>query len=284
VLKSGGLVSSKTDIPLEPASAPELTVVRPVSRPTQSEAHDEINDWLESELQLYVDEGQRMCDAANGISVPKRPVPLGDTNDTAVSHENAEHPVPPQTRPEHDSTEENPPGETLPQRNADTGDVPPSPRDPVQLLGIARYITISGESHHIHLNTGTGVQNVAHYWRGIPGVANGDQGHADERHGSDVNENNGHHDDDENRDDYGRNPEVAQQEESRNGREDHRYDDRHDARDGSHRRRGSSYERLVDSRYDYGRSGRDYLRSYSRRNNDDDGQRARHTNRWDDDS
>jgi hypothetical protein len=197
-------------IPLVPASAPGLTaVVRPVSGPTQSEAHDEINDWLESELQLYVDEGQRMCDAANGISVPKRLVPLGDTNDTAVSHENAEHPVPPQTFSEHDRTEENPPEETVPQRNADTGDGPPSPREPVQLLGIARYITIGGESHHIHLNTGIGVQNVAHYWRGIPRVVNGDQGHADEGHGSDVNENEGRHGDNESRNDHGCNPAVA---------------------------------------------------------------------------
>jgi hypothetical protein len=255
--------------------------VRPVSGPTQSEAHDEINDWLESKLQLYVDEGQRMCDAANGISVPKRPVPLGDTDDDAVSHENAEYPLPPQTFPENDRTEEtppeeNPPEETPPQRNADTGDVPPSPREPVQLLGIARYITISGEGHEIHLNTGTGVQNVAHYWRGIPGDANSDQGHADEGHGSDENENEGRHGYNESRNDHGCNPEVAQQEESRDGRGDRRYDDRHDARDGSHRQRGSSYERTVDSRYDYGRTGRGYIPSYR--------QRARYTDRWDDDS
>jgi hypothetical protein len=53
----------------QPRSAPSAPATMLLDhRPNQDEANNEIDDWLSSGLQSYVEEGQRMRDAADGIS------------------------------------------------------------------------------------------------------------------------------------------------------------------------------------------------------------------------
>ena len=124
-----------------------------VSRPTQDEVHDEIDDWLESGLQSYTEEGQRIRDAANGVHLPKRPTALTSTVDVVGRLEEPEDGSPPPADPE----------DTAVQLNEDNAIVSSSPRASMRCGGIVRDITISGDYNNIHLNTGTGQQNIAHY-------------------------------------------------------------------------------------------------------------------------
>ena len=124
-----------------------------VTRPTQDEAHDEINDWLESGLQSYTEEGQRMRDAANGVHVPKRSTALTSAADVVGRVEEPEQASPPPAYPEDPSVP----------LNEDNAIVPSRSRASMRCGGIVRHITISGDYNNMHLNTGTGQQNIAHY-------------------------------------------------------------------------------------------------------------------------
>jgi hypothetical protein len=57
------------------------------SHPNQDEANSQIDHWLASGLQSYVEEGQRIRDASNGISPAKRPIVRCSTTHTASRHE-----------------------------------------------------------------------------------------------------------------------------------------------------------------------------------------------------
>ncbi|KAI4638738.1 hypothetical protein J4E93_009766 [Alternaria ventricosa] len=125
-----------------------------VSRPTQDEAHDEIDDWLESGLQSYTEEGQRMRDAANGVHLSKRSTAATATADVVGRLEEPEQASPPPAYPE----------ETAPAPlNEDNANVPSRSHGSMRCGGIVRHITISGDYNNMHLNTGTGQQNIAHY-------------------------------------------------------------------------------------------------------------------------
>ena len=124
-----------------------------VIRPTQDEAHDEINDWLESGLQSYTEEGQRIHDAANGVHLPKRSTVLPSAIDLGTRREEPEQASPPPAYPEDPSVP----------LNEDNAIVPSRSRASMRCGGIVRHIAISGDYNNIHLNTGTGQQNIAHY-------------------------------------------------------------------------------------------------------------------------
>jgi len=136
-----------------PKDAPRGPAAMRVSRPTQNEAHDEIDDWLESGLQSYTEEGQRMHDAANGVQVPKRSTALTSTAHVVGRLEEPEVASPPPAYPEEISVP----------HNEDRVDVPIRSRASMRCGGIVRHITIGGDYNNIHLNTGTGQQNIAHY-------------------------------------------------------------------------------------------------------------------------
>ena len=124
-----------------------------VSRPTQDEAHDEINEWLESGLQSYKEESQRMRDAANGVHLPKRSTVLPSAIDLGTRREEPEQASPPPAYPEDLSVP----------LNEDSAIVPSRSRASMRCGGIVRHIAISGDYNNMHLNTGTGQQNIAHY-------------------------------------------------------------------------------------------------------------------------
>jgi hypothetical protein len=63
------------------------TIMRSESHPNQDEANGQIDHWLASGLQSYVEEGQRMRDVSNGISPAKRPIVRCSTTHTASRHE-----------------------------------------------------------------------------------------------------------------------------------------------------------------------------------------------------
>ncbi|KAI4624529.1 hypothetical protein J4E83_004204 [Alternaria metachromatica] len=136
-----------------PKDAPRGPAAMRVSRPTQDEAHDEIDDWLESGLQSYTEEGQRIRDAANGVHVPKRSNALTSPADVAGRREEPEQTSPPPAYPE----------ENAPALNEDNAIVPARSHESRQFGGIVRHIAVSGDYNNIHLNTGTGQQNIAHY-------------------------------------------------------------------------------------------------------------------------
>ncbi|KAI4938561.1 hypothetical protein J4E85_001002 [Alternaria conjuncta] len=136
-----------------PKDAPRGPAAMRVSHPTQDEAYDEIDDWLESGLQSYTEEGQRMLDAANGVQVPKRSTALTSTADAVGRHEEPEQASPPPAYPEDPSV----------LLNEDNAIVPSRSRASMRCGGIVRHIAISGDYNNMHLNTGTGQQNIAHY-------------------------------------------------------------------------------------------------------------------------
>ena len=136
-----------------PKGAPRGPAAMRVSRPTQDEAHDEINDWLESGLQSYTEEGQRMRDAANGVHLTKRSTVLPSAIDLGTRREEPEQASPPPAYPEEPSVPLNEANAIVPSRSHESR----------QFGGIVRHITISGDYNNIHLNTGTGQQNIAHY-------------------------------------------------------------------------------------------------------------------------
>ena len=209
-----------------------------VSRPTQDEAHDEINDWLESGLQSYTEEGQRMRDAANGVHLPKRSTALTSTADVVGRLEEPEVPSLPPAYPEDPSVP----------LNEDNATVPIRSHESTQFGGIVRHITISGDDNNIHLNTGTGQQNIAHYdYRKYR-----DEETAQEYHDA----GNGGGDDEGYDGDNG-------------NREDERYDDEYRDRDGGrYLERERSPDRWDDDRYDDVYYSRDRAR---RTDQDDDG-------------
>ncbi|KAI4709333.1 hypothetical protein J4E89_006082 [Alternaria sp. Ai002NY15] len=136
-----------------PKDAPRGPAAMRVARPTQDEAHDEINEWLDSGLQSYTEEGQRMHDAANGVQVPKRSTALTSTAHVVGRLEEPEQASPPPAYPEEPSVP----------LNEDSAIVPSRSRASMRCGGIVRHIAISGDYNNIHLNTGTGQQNIAHY-------------------------------------------------------------------------------------------------------------------------
>ena len=136
-----------------PKDAPRGPAAMRVSRPTQDEAHDEIDDWLESGLQSYTEEGQRMLDAANSVQVPKRSTAGTGTAEVVGSREEPEQASPPPAYPEEPSVP----------LNEDHAIVPARSHESRQFGGIVRHIAVSGDYNNIHLNTGTGQQNIAHY-------------------------------------------------------------------------------------------------------------------------
>ncbi|KAI4654416.1 uncharacterized protein J4E78_007462 [Alternaria triticimaculans] len=136
-----------------PKDAPRGPAAMRVTRPTQDEAHDEINDWLESGLQSYTEEGQRMRDAANGVHLTKRSTVLPSATDLNSRREEPEQASPPPAYPE----------ETSVPLNDGGADVPIRSHGSRQFGGIVRHIAVSGDYNNIHLNTGTGQQNIAHY-------------------------------------------------------------------------------------------------------------------------
>ncbi|KAI4658093.1 uncharacterized protein J4E79_007074 [Alternaria viburni] len=136
-----------------PKGAPRGPAAMRVSRPTQDEAHDEIDDWLESGLQSYTEEGQRMRDAANGVHLTKRSTVLPSATDLGTRREEPEQASPPPAYPE----------ETAPALDEDNAIVPARSHESRQFGGIVRHIAVSGDYNNIHLNTGTGQQNIAHY-------------------------------------------------------------------------------------------------------------------------
>jgi hypothetical protein len=162
VIRSGVVVSNIMAV--MPASVPTAPATMQLgSRPNQAEANDEIYSWLASGLQSYVEEGQRMRDAANGIHLPER-----SRTGTASRCEDNQRTFLPRSHPNN----------TQVLRTEHTGDVPPRQHVPMNISSIVRQITINGDSHHIHLNTGSGQQNVYHY-------TNGDDDHCGRRnHGN----------------------------------------------------------------------------------------------------
>jgi len=136
-----------------PKGAPTGPAAMRVSRPTQDEAHDEIDDWLESGLQSYTEEGQRMRDAANGVHLPKCSIALTSTADVVGRREEPEQASLPPAYPE----------ENAPALNEDNAIVPARSHESRQFGGIVRHIAVSGDYNNIHLNTGCGQQNIAHY-------------------------------------------------------------------------------------------------------------------------
>lgn len=211
--------------------------MRLVSRATQDEAHDDINDWLGSGLQSYTEEGQRMCDAANGVRVPNRAIPLPTATGMISRRQELEHSSPPPAYP----------GDTSVLLNEDNANTPLRSHESMQSGGIVRHITISGDYNSIHLNTGTGQQNIAHYdyrnyrdQQTVQGYDDAGNGGGDEG--------------------YNSNNET---------REDDRYDDGHRGRDGDrYLERERSRGRRHDDRYDDGYDSRDGPR---RTDHDDDG-------------
>ena len=249
--------------PYIPKGAPRGPAAMRVTRPTRDEAHDEINDWLESGLQSYTEEGQRMRDAANGVHVPKRSTALTSAADVVGRVEEPEQASPPPAYPEDPSVP----------LNEDNAIVPSRSRASMRCGGIVRHITISGDYNNMHLNTGTGQQNIAHYdyrrYRDEENV----QEYQVAVNGGDE----GYDGANEDRNDYEnsqeRSPEYRSQIGDRDDR-DYRGDDRYDGRyDGRDDRRYDDY----DDRYNERRDRRNPPARDSRagaRYDDDDGYRS----------
>ena len=241
-----------------PKGAPTGPAAMRVSRPTQDEAHDEIDDWLESGLQSYTEEGQRMRDAANGVDLTKRSTVLPSATDLNGRRAEPEQASPPPAYPEDPSVP----------LNEDNAIVPSRSRASMRCGGIVRHIAISGDYNNMHLNTGTGQQNIAHYdyrkYRDEDTVQEyhdaGNGGGGDEGYdGANEDRNDHEHSQDDtpgyrspiggrdDRDDRG----DDRYDERYNGRDDRRYDDydeRHNERRG--RRDTPVRESRAGARYD----------------------------------
>ena len=252
-----------------PKGAPTGPAAMRVSRPTQDEAHDEIDDWLESGLQSYTEEGQRMRDAANGVHLPKRSTALKSTADVVGRREEPEHASPPPAYPE------DPPVPL----NEDDPIVSSSPRASMRCGGIVRDITISGDYNNIHLNTGTGQQNIAHYdyrkyrdeeaVQGYDDAGNGGGGGDDDVGYDGANEDRNAHEDSQERSPEYRSPIGGRDDRDNWGCD--RYDEGYNGRDS---RQYDGY----DGRYNEGRGRRNTpahdSRAGARYDDDDDGYRS----------
>ncbi|KAI4677133.1 uncharacterized protein J4E88_006940 [Alternaria novae-zelandiae] len=252
-----------------PKDAPRGPAAMRVSRPTQDEAHDEINDWLESGLQSYTEEGQRIRDASNGVHLPKRSTALTSTAEVVGRREEPESASPPPAYPE----------EPPVPLNGDNAIVSARSHESRQFGGIVRHIAVSGDYNNIHLNTGTGQQNIAHYdyrryrdeetaqeYHDAGNGGGGDEGYDGANEGRNDHENGqeyspeyrspvGGRDD---RDGWG----DDRYDEGYNGRDDRQYDDYDERYERRGRRNTPARDSRAGARYDdddgYGSHGSDY--------------------------
>lgn len=119
-------------------------------RPNQDEANNEIDEWLSSGLQSYVEEGQRMRDAADGISPARSSfVQRGDTYGMDRYGGRARSLLPERWM--------RAPFETHRDNDVDT---PPRTHERLRNAQVNRPVIINGEGHNIHINCGPGQQNV----------------------------------------------------------------------------------------------------------------------------
>ena len=206
----------------QPRSAPSAPATMLLDhRPNQDEANNEIDDWLSSGLQSYVEEGQRMRDAADGI-FPAR-TSFVQRGDTYAMHRYGERSrsLPPQLRIRT-------PSEPHRDNNVDT---PPRTHERLRNSQVDRPVIINGEGHNIHINCGPGQQNV-HYSESRDDRHNyDDEGYHDDGYSDDSYDNDYEYGDDE-EDDQDYDAGYQQSGRSRDARDNGRYHDGY----GSHTR------------------------------------------------
>ncbi|KAB2110422.1 hypothetical protein AG0111_0g1647 [Alternaria gaisen] len=162
-------------------------------RPNQDEANNEIDDWLSSGLQSYVEEGQRVRDAADCISPARTSSVQRGTMHALDRYGEGSHSLPPERRIRTPSE---------PNRDNDA-DNPPRTHERLRNAQVNRPVIINGEGHNIHINCGPGQQNVHHSEsrderNHYDDEGYGDGGYSDDGYDTDY----GYGDDEENYEDY----------------------------------------------------------------------------------
>lgn len=178
----------------QPGSAPSAPATMLLDHcPTQDEANNEIDDWLSSGLQSYVEEGQRMRDAADGISPARTSFVQRVTMHALDRYGERSHSLPPERWMRT-------PSEPHRDNNADT---PPRTHERLRNAQVDRPVIINGEGHNVHINCGPGQQNV--YYSESRNVRDNydderynDDGYSDDGYDNDYD----HGDDEENDRDY----------------------------------------------------------------------------------
>ncbi|CAN9083339.1 unnamed protein product [Alternaria alternata] len=178
-------MSKSVPQPRSAASAPATMLLD--QRPTQDEANNEIDDWLLSCLQSYVEEGQRMRDAADGIPLARTSSVQRSNTYAMDRYSEHSHSLPPErwirtpSQPHCDN-------------NADT---PPHTHERLRNAQVDRPVIINGEGHSIHINCGPGQQNV-YYSKSRDGRDNyDDEGYDDDGYSDDGYDNDYDYGDDE---------------------------------------------------------------------------------------